>query len=343
MTIVGIHPEDLLDRLSTGELTPGERRRLDAHLQGCAVCRFELAVREDFRVELRHQVAPSQPPKLPRRLRRALVWSIAAATLIAATGAFASGTVGAGAAVLDWIGLAGDSRVEEPQRSPANTAATPHAVACCETEPPRVAATDAAVAPSAAVTPSSEASEAATPPTSEEIASAPSASAAPGAPQRASARSRRTAEAVPVGERGAAPATSASPAASASPAVSAADLFRAALEARREGELERAFELHGRLQREFPSSEQAVLSRMTYATLLLDLGNAAAALVEFDWYLAGHSRPLAAEALVGRARALRRLGRTAEETRAWIEVKQKYPGSIYARRADERLSELAEP
>ena len=63
-------------------------------------------------------------------------------------------------------------------------------------------------------------------------------------------------------------------------------------------------------------------------------------LTGFERYLAGSSRGLEAEALVGRARALGRLGRRDLEASAWQEVQRKYPSSIYGRQAGERLSAL---
>jgi len=47
--------------------------------------------------------------------------------------------------------------------------------------------------------------------------------------------------------------------------------------------------------------------------------------------------------LVGRARALGRLGRRDEEAAAWREVQRKYSRSIYGRQATERLLALGRP
>jgi TolA-binding protein len=97
------------------------------------------------------------------------------------------------------------------------------------------------------------------------------------------------------------------------------------------------------LQDQFPASAEAELSRVTLALLLLDSGDAQGALSGFERYLAGASRGLEAEALVGRARALGRLGRRDLEAAAWQEVQRKYPRSIYGRQATERLSALGLP
>jgi outer membrane protein assembly factor BamD (BamD/ComL family) len=127
----------------------------------------------------------------------------------------------------------------------------------------------------------------------------------------------------------------------ASPALpSAAELFAQANQARRGGDAGRASTLYRALEGQYPGSAEAELSRVTLATLLLDSGDPSHALLEFERYLAGPSRTLEAEALVGRARALQRLGRTSEERLAWQEVNQRFPRSVYARQAAERLTAL---
>jgi len=88
---------------------------------------------------------------------------------------------------------------------------------------------------------------------------------------------------------------------------------------------------------------EAELSRVTLALLQLDTGDTQSALNGFERYLAGPSRVLEAEALVGRARALGRLGLREREVSAWREVLSKYPTSIYGRQASERLTALGQP
>ena len=75
--------------------------------------------------------------------------------------------------------------------------------------------------------------------------------------------------------------------------------------------------------------------------LLLEKGSPEPALAQFNQYLA---RPgdVGEEALVGRATALGRLGRSASEAAAWREVLERHPGSIYAAHARKRLATLAE-
>jgi TolA-binding protein len=125
--------------------------------------------------------------------------------------------------------------------------------------------------------------------------------------------------------------------------ASAAKLFGEANQARRSGDIGRASGLYHLLQDQFPGSPEADLSRVTLALLLLDSGDAKGALSGFERYLASGSRGLEAEALVGRARALGRLGRSDQEAVAWREVQRKYPRSIYGRQANERLAALGQP
>jgi len=111
MTIVGLHPEELFDKMLDGALLPPERDRLLAHLDSCEVCRFEYAARLDFQEEALALGALNSPPALPlrpllgietplplpaprRRRSRRLVWGLTAAALISASAAVASGLVG---------------------------------------------------------------------------------------------------------------------------------------------------------------------------------------------------------------------------------------------------------
>lgn len=46
--IVELHPEELLDRESSGTLTDAERNALDAHSARCAACGCERRLRSEF-------------------------------------------------------------------------------------------------------------------------------------------------------------------------------------------------------------------------------------------------------------------------------------------------------
>jgi TolA-binding protein len=59
MSVVDLHPEELLDKDERDELTADERARLDAHLDRCAACRAEVVLRADFAAELDGEDRPS--------------------------------------------------------------------------------------------------------------------------------------------------------------------------------------------------------------------------------------------------------------------------------------------
>ena len=47
MTVVGLHPEELLDKDARGVISDSERVRLEAHIAQCSVCRVEQQMRAD--------------------------------------------------------------------------------------------------------------------------------------------------------------------------------------------------------------------------------------------------------------------------------------------------------
>jgi tetratricopeptide (TPR) repeat protein len=128
------------------------------------------------------------------------------------------------------------------------------------------------------------------------------------------------------------------------PLASASELFRDANASRRAGEVDKAVELYGALVSQFPDTPEAHAARVSLGRLLLDRrGDAAGALAQFDAYLKASSsdRALAEEARLGRALVFQRQGRQEEERRAWDELLERHPDSLYASRARERLHALA--
>ncbi len=117
-------------------------------------------------------------------------------------------------------------------------------------------------------------------------------------------------------------------------------LFADANRARARGERTEAVRGYRELQARYPGSAEARLSHATLGRLLLDTGDASAALRELDAYLGGGQGALREDALAARATALSRLGRHAEEATAWSRLIEAYPGSIHAPRARARLAEL---
>jgi len=120
---------------------------------------------------------------------------------------------------------------------------------------------------------------------------------------------------------------------------SSAELFAAANQLRRTGQDAQAIQTFHRLQRVFPTSGEAAVSHATLGSLLLQRGDAQAALSQFDRYVA-HGGPVLEEALAGRARALARLGDGARERGAWQALLARFPRSVHAARARARLAEL---
>jgi len=123
--------------------------------------------------------------------------------------------------------------------------------------------------------------------------------------------------------------------------VSAAMLLHQAGDALRRGDREPAALLYQRLQAQYPSSAEAMLSHVSLGRLLAERGQPRAAVREFDRYLSGAGGGvLIPEALYGRARALTGLGDRAEELRTWQRLARDFPGSAYADPARRRLAEL---
>lgn len=123
-------------------------------------------------------------------------------------------------------------------------------------------------------------------------------------------------------------------------ATSAKDTYKAANDARREGRTGEAIQGYHKLQKQFPGSPEAHASRVSLGGLLLRAGSSRAALTQFDAYLASSGGQLAAEALFGRAQALRALGRSADEAQNLDRLVKNYPQSAYATHAQRRLLEL---
>jgi TolA-binding protein len=93
------------------------------------------------------------------------------------------------------------------------------------------------------------------------------------------------------------------------PSEDAAAVFVRAVKEREQGRTMDAIATFRALLHQFPQSPQAMVARVSLGDLLLDGGDAAAALAAFDAYLVAQpSGPLATEALLGKARALSALG-----------------------------------
>lgn len=337
MSVVDLHPEELLDKRARGEITPEERERLEAHLAKCTACRFESAVRDDFAEELAEEArisvvpllvagamrAPKDAPRLdepglppvlpaatPRRVRARFIAILAAAAVMIASAAGASG----------WAGhvLRGTTPTGAPTVSPTEKAARFDGPSIAQ--PPR-AIVLSSQGPSVEL--SAEPVPAPLPPPVETAQPTPPARIAhpdPAPRQEIAAPGKFPGIAEPI------------------PVETASTVFDAANAARRRGDSATARSLYRALQSTYPNSPEARMSLVSMARLELDRGDASAALSGFDAYLRGGG-DLREDALVGRARALERLGRQAEEADAWTALVRAFPASAHAPYARARLEQ----
>jgi TolA-binding protein len=331
MTSMDLHPDDLLDREMRGELSPGERDRLQAHLRQCAVCRLERLARVDFRQEgendaeadvfaQRLVAALIVPPSLQEDLRRPARRGVRHLRLALVAAAVV--TVAGWAAAARWVGVGRHVSVLALQRaetpSPAEAA-------------PTLGAGTAVVAPPVA-SPSDSVEAAADP-------QPPAAQSGPAASHLAALRRPTT----PPPSRA---ATLADPAPNPDPPPAnppdAPALFRRATDARRAGDHPRAAHLYRALIEDYPSSSEGRVALAVLGRLLLDDSDAEGALRCFDRYLLAGG-PLREDVMLGRALSLERLGRIADEARAWSDLVSEYPSSVHAQRARRRLLDLATP
>ena len=360
MNVVDLHPEELIDKLAEGALTSVERDRLNAHLAQCASCRFEIGVRADLAsdvpvLEARPQLTfggeahaeraprrltaherPVPPAPLsvrPRSRRRWPPMLLAASLVLCAGGAAAA--VFTGAVSARWPSWPEPKTTElaantaDPKRAPKARRALAKTVPGLASAP--VASSDVPQT---------------VPPVAAEVSVSPPPSAAATVPT--AVRAHRAEAALPVsgGARSSSPAALATAPGTSNPVEApvarsdAASLFADANRARRDGNVDRAVGLYRTLQSRYPGSSESELSRALLAQLLLERGSPEAALAGFDRYLADGTAVLSAEALVGRARALEQLGKSAQAAAAWRQVQSRFPGSVHARLAATRLAAL---
>jgi tetratricopeptide (TPR) repeat protein len=143
-----------------------------------------------------------------------------------------------------------------------------------------------------------------------------------------------------------APAKAAPPAhAAPHPVVTAGALFEQAEKLRREGHADAAIATYRRLQARFPATSEGRLSFALAGQLLLARGRPGDALAQFDRHLSvdgqgEEGEGVREEALAGKATALEQLHRTPQAIAAWKSLLARYPRSVYAGRARERLEQL---
>lgn len=369
MSVVDLHPEELLDKDARGELTADERTRLDAHLDRCAACRAEVVLRADFAAELDSDDRPSAlldlvqgalaaprpitaPPPAAPPARTA-----AAPTPAAPTPAPAPTMISAEPEVLTAIG---PDAIPGLARRPRRTtivllvaAAVMAASAAGATgltgrlwlglrsNPQEVTHATGGAMPKATPAPmNAGASALAGPAAPTDVVEAPSlpepVTAAP--PPEVALAPARAVALTPARTIAPSPTAAVAPSAVVAPApTTASALFDSANAARRDGDTAVALVRYDALDQQFPQTAEARVAKATTGKLLLDRGDAAGALVRFDAYLASGASELREEAMAGRATALERLGRVDDEVRAWATLLAAYPGTPYAVHAKTRV------
>jgi TolA-binding protein len=123
------------------------------------------------------------------------------------------------------------------------------------------------------------------------------------------------------------------------PRETAAQVFAEANDLRRTGKDSQAMVTYRKVERLFPGSPEAEQSYATLGSLMMEHGNPQEALGQFDHYIE-RGGPLLVDVLAGKASALQKLGRTAEERRTWETLLARFPKSVQAARAKTRLAEL---
>lgn len=314
MRVVDLHPEDLLEKDAQGSLEDGERTRLDAHLAHCAACRMEVQLRADFARELEADVPLERGvglgidpvpvvPVVPSPRESIIVLrgprrrAHRAVWLLAAAALLVGGAAAAAMGLSEGRWPALQAVLTAPA-SPASVVNAPSPAGAKHRGAVPVADL-AELAPMA--------------PTAEPVVTVVAAPAAPARPAHVVNVAAPTA------------------------VVGPAELFETASEARRRADYGRVLDLDRELEARYPTSREAQVSRAIVGRLLLDRGDPAGALARFDAYLSAGAGELGEEAMVGRATALDRLGKTDEATRAWTALVASFPDSPYAARVRARL------
>jgi hypothetical protein len=124
--------------------------------------------------------------------------------------------------------------------------------------------------------------------------------------------------------------------------LSAAELVDRAQTLASQKKWTRAARSYSQLIQRFPKRKEARTSLVSLGLIYLDrLGRPAHALTLFERYLALSGRQaLDQEALEGKVRALRRLGRTAAEKKAIVQFLERFPFALGAQKMKKRLAEL---
>jgi TolA-binding protein len=325
-------PENLFARARAGSISELEQSQLELHLAGCEVCRAALFLSRGFDQRLPAQagdtqvlarvlgrvrtarasgagaelLAPRGPSSAPKRSLRARVVVLVAAAIL---------TVGAATAA-----------ALPAARSVVGRLLSTFAA---QTAPPEPARPVDGVTPKRAPVARTVAAE---PATTEVVTPKESPVVAP-PPAVASHTLKYTGTALRAKSRP-------------EDAPTAEHLFAEANARRKAGDPAGAKRLYATLEARYPGSPEAQVASASLGRLLLERADdPAGALQQFDRLLSRRpgtmAQPaLAEEALFGRATALMRMGRAADEKKTWLELLARFPGSVYGDRARERLRAL---
>lgn len=127
-----------------------------------------------------------------------------------------------------------------------------------------------------------------------------------------------------------------------SKAKTADELLRRAQAQLADGKRKAALASYQQLVSRFSKSAEAKAALVSMGRIELRAGRAKQALKHFDTYLAAGSKTLREEARYGRIRALRKLGRKAQEKASIESFLADHPKSLYASRLRQRLTEIDE-
>ncbi len=341
MTVIDLHPEELLDRAQRGTLTPAQRARLDQHLAECVACRMELLLREDFAVEdgdeglsrlvstaLKASATAPAPPLVERRRTRVVGWHLLVAAMMSLLAGLAAAQIESVARVMGLVTEQAKQLLSEAQpalQRKHTKRSSPPAPALATTPP-------AALAPPPLPSEPAPESGAASSEQQRGVQAKPTHAPARVATVRAVRTKSGDATALPLAPalpvRDLAPAVKGLDTGAPAPAT-ASQLFDRASALRRRADATGAIALYRELQVRFAGTPEARLALAVVARLELDRGRSAEALRDFDAYLASGDAALVEEALAGRALALFALGRTAEACSAFAVLMQSFPASGY--------------
>ena len=312
MSRVDLHPEELLDRVRKGTASDEERSRAQAHVTSCGAC----SVEQTFYVQTVESAASRPGDDLALARIRGTIHRAVRPRARPLDGTHQHWTakkwaILAFAATLLLSMLAAGTVLLRERRAAQRSSAQ---------EQSQRASVDRIARPASPVAP----------PSVETVEDPPP------VPRQASDDTKLPANA---------PRTGPKPERARPVAPTAADLFARANQLRRQDQSGDAAAVYRELQRSFPGTAEEVASRVVLGRLLLDrLAEPRSALSQFDSYLAHPAPgPMREEALIGRALALGRLGRAAEERLAWIALLEAYPQSTYAPRARSRIGGPGEP